>query len=305
MKKAKMRQRLISFDWAIKKILRNKANFDILEGFLSELIAPNKDIKIVKILESEGNKTSAFNKANHVDILAEIDPGDIVIIEIQVDCELDFLHRILFGAAKVITEYLATSQAYAKIKKVYSINIVYFELGHGSDYIYKGTTDFVGMHNQEILQLSNRQKESYQKELISDIYPEYYLIKVNNFDDLAENTLDEWIYFLKNEEIKPGFHAKGLLKAKAELDVLKLSAEERAEYDRYQDEQHYQASMRETRYIEGKYEGREEGRDEGREEGEKAKAVEIARSMLQADFAIHDIAKFTKLSITEIASLVK
>ncbi len=40
--------------------------------------------------------------------------------------------------------------------------------------------------------------------------------KVNNFDDIAKDTLDEWIYFLKNEEIKDNFVAKGLMKAKQE-----------------------------------------------------------------------------------------
>ena len=29
---------MISFDWAMKRLLRNKANFEVLEGFLSELL---------------------------------------------------------------------------------------------------------------------------------------------------------------------------------------------------------------------------------------------------------------------------
>ena len=49
-----MPRKLISFDWAIKRILRSKANFDILEGFLSELLF--EDIKILEILESESNQ---------------------------------------------------------------------------------------------------------------------------------------------------------------------------------------------------------------------------------------------------------
>ncbi len=47
-------KRLIRFDWAVKRLLRNKANFVILEGFLSELLSD--DIKINNILESEGNQ---------------------------------------------------------------------------------------------------------------------------------------------------------------------------------------------------------------------------------------------------------
>jgi len=55
-------RKLVSFDWAMKKILRQKANFNILEGFLSELF--KFDVEIVEILESEDNK---FNR---VDLLA-------------------------------------------------------------------------------------------------------------------------------------------------------------------------------------------------------------------------------------------
>jgi hypothetical protein len=60
-------KRLIRFDWAIKKLLRRKTNYGILEGFLSELL--NFDVKIVKILESESNKEDQDDKYNRVDIL--------------------------------------------------------------------------------------------------------------------------------------------------------------------------------------------------------------------------------------------
>ncbi|MBF0112793.1 MAG: hypothetical protein HQK74_08695, partial [Desulfamplus sp.] len=66
-----MKDRLVRFDWAMKKLLRNKANFEILEGFLSELI--KQDIKIEKILESESNRAAFDDKQNRVDLLAETD----------------------------------------------------------------------------------------------------------------------------------------------------------------------------------------------------------------------------------------
>jgi predicted transposase/invertase (TIGR01784 family) len=286
-------KRLISFDWAIKRILRSKANFEILEGFLSELIAPDKDIKIVKILESESNKEEEKDKFNRVDILVEIVAGDIVLIEVQFNTELDFLQRMLYGTSKVITEYLAEGEPYAKIKKVYSVNVLYFDLGQGEDYIYKGTTEFVGIHNQAPLELTTRQKNLYHRELIRDIYPEYYIIKVNNFDNLARNTLDEWIYFFKNEEIKSEFKAKGLIKAKEALDILKLSKEERAAYKRYQENRHYQASMVASSYGEGKAEGKQEEK------------LAIAKSMLADREPIEKIIKWTSLSREEIEALVR
>ena len=59
----------ISFDWALKRLLRDKANFDVLEGFLSTLL--ETEIKIHRLLESEGNKNRDDAKYNRVDLLAE------------------------------------------------------------------------------------------------------------------------------------------------------------------------------------------------------------------------------------------
>jgi hypothetical protein len=69
---------------------------------------------------------------------------------------------------------------------------------------------------------------------ISDIYPEYYLIELRNFNDIAKNSLDEWIYFLKNEKISDNFHAKGLKQAKQTLDVLKMDEKEQFQYEQHQ-----------------------------------------------------------------------
>ena len=143
---------------------------------------------------------------------------------------------------------------------------------------------------------------------IHEIFPEYYLIKVNRFDDIAKDTLDEWIYFLKNEEIKENFTAKGLKKANQELDILKLPEQERFAYEKYQDDRRYQASMVESSYTiglkKGEKRGKEEGRKEGKEEGKKEKALEIATHLLGAGcFDTKTIIDMTGLTEKEIEVL--
>jgi predicted transposase/invertase (TIGR01784 family) len=272
---------LVRFDWAIKKLLRSRANFVVVEGFLSELL--KRDIKILQVLESESNKNHEGDKHNRVDVVVQSDGAEIVLIEIQISSEYDFLQRMLYGTSKAVSDNLNEGQKYADVKKVYSINILYFDLGHGEDYIYHGTTSFVGIHKKDQLQLTKRQKELYQKEMVHEIYPEYYLLKVNQFNDVAKNTLDQWIYFLKNDEIKKNFHAKGLPEAQKMLDVMKLSKEERAKYEVYLRDLHYQASRAETiqkdlddSFRDGKNKGKEEGIAEGRVEG-RAKGLEEGR----------------------------
>lgn len=288
-----MARKLISFDWAIKKILRSKANFGILEGFLSELLFT--DISILEVLESESNQETEGNKSNRVDIKVKDAHGKIIIIEIQYSRELDYLQRILFASSKTIAEHLPKGEAYSEVSKVISINILYFGFGKGDDYIYHGTTHFIGLHNHSELQLSAEQKRLYTAETIADIYPEYYLIEIRNFNDIAKDTLDEWIYFLKNEQVEESFSAKGLKQAQEILDVLKMDEQERLAYELHQKQLHHEASLYESTYVLGKLEGKEEGIEQG--------VLMTAKKMKQAGIDTKVIAQVTALSVEQINAL--
>ena len=288
-----MARKLISFDWAIKKILRSKANFEILEGFLSELLFT--DIHILNVLESESDQEDKDNKYNRVDIKVTDSQQQIIIIEIQYSRELDYLQRILFSSAKTISEQMPKGEPYSDVTKVISINILYFDFGIGDDYIYHGTTRFIGLHDHRELELSEKQKTLYTANKIADIYPEYYLIEIRNFDDVAKDTLDEWIYFLKNETIEDNFTAKGLQKAQETLDILKMKPAERQIYEQHQAELHREASLYESTYVLGKIEGKEEGKEEER--------LIMAKKMKQAGMDAVLIAQMTGLSVEEIGGL--
>ncbi|MBF0110066.1 MAG: PD-(D/E)XK nuclease family transposase, partial [Magnetococcales bacterium] len=188
---------------------------------------------------------------------------EIVIVELQYEREWDYLQRLLFSTAKAITEHMTEGKPYASVIKVITISILYFDLGHGSDYVYVGNTSFRGLHTQEELALDEGQKALFQRPSVAAIFPEHYLIKVRNFDDVARDTLDEWVYFLKNSDIRDDFTARGLKKAKEKLDILQLPETERKAYERYQEELHDQASFVLSTYGAGQWEGRQEGRQEG------------------------------------------
>ncbi len=293
------RNKLIRFDWAIKNILRNKSNFGILEGFLSELLKEN--IKINKLLESEGNQETKTDKFNRVDLLVENSKDELIIIEIQNTTELDYLHRLVYGSSKVISENLNLGEPYSKIKKVISVSIVYFDLGHGKDYVYKGITTFEGIHKKDKLELSDEQKKLFGDIKIEQIFPEYYLLKVKKFDNKTRDTLDEWIYFLKNEEIKDNFKAKGLKEAKEKLDILKLPKKEQQKYQKYLENLSYQASMAQTLNFELEQE-REKMRKELEQEANK-KLFKTAKKLKDKGMPIVEVSEITGLSIEEIENL--
>jgi predicted transposase/invertase (TIGR01784 family) len=281
---------LIRFDWAIKRLLRNKADFSVLEGFLSELL--KDDIVIQSILESESNQKIETDKFNRVDMLVKNSKDELVIIEIQNENEYDYFHRMAYGTSKVITEYISVGEPYKNIKKVYSINIVYFDLGQGEDYIYHGKTDFIGLHTSDKLKLSSKQTELLSGKIDPfQIFPEYYVIKVNNFNDVAKDSLDQWIYYFKNNEIKDTFNAKGIHKAKILWRVDNLPDDERKKYLKHVEDLHYSASMVWTLKVDAE------------DKVKKDKAIEIATNLKVKGVAIEIIEQSTGLSKDEIEKL--
>ena len=157
---------------------------------------------------------------------------------------------------------------------------MYFDFGDGDDYIYKGTTNFIGLHNNSLLKLNEEQQKLYDTSKVEKIFPEFYLIKIKNFNNKAKDTLDEWINFLKNEEIPENPKAKGLLKAKETLDYLKMTDDERFGYNQYQTNLRDQASAYESTYVIGKIEGKIEGLEQGLELGKQSEKLEIAKNLL-------------------------
>ncbi len=284
-----MNKKLVRFDWAIKKLLRNKTNFGVLEGFLSELLFD--DIRIEKILESEGNQETEDDKFNRVDILTQNSKNELIIIEIQNTYEIDYFQRMAYGASKALTENFNLGQEYIEIKKIISINIVYFDLGQGQDYVYKGGTVFKGLHQHDTLMLSDKQQTAFLKDAVSDIFPEYYIIKVNKFNNIAKDSLDEWIYFLKNSEVKDGFKAKGLQQAGEVLDIMRLSEVDQYSYNRYMEYLSYKASEILTL------------KSEAEDKVRKDSKIEIAKKLIIKEFDNSTISELTDLNIEEINEL--
>ena len=122
-----------------------------------------------------------------MDVLAENENKELIIIEVQNTRELYYFQRVLYGVSKAITDYIHEGDQYSEIRKIYSINIVYFDLGQGVDYVYRGKTDFKGLHTGDTLQLRN----TFVRENAGDIFPEYFVLRVNEFNDHAVTPLDE------------------------------------------------------------------------------------------------------------------
>lgn len=291
----------IRFDWAMKRLLRNKANFGVLEGFLTTLL--KKKITIQKMLESESNQEDEDDKQNRVDVLAEDDKGQLYLIEVQNESEVAYFQRMLFGTSKLVTEYINRGQNYDNIRKIYSVNIVYFNLGGGTDIVYHGKTEFRGIHNNELLSLSPFQKQKFQVDAVSDLYPEYYILKVNDFNRWSKVPLEQWIYFLNTAEIPHDATAPGLGEARQKLLIDQMTSADREAYYRHLDNVVVLRDNISTARGEGKMEGRAEGIKEGRAEGRAEAISQMVSKMKQGGMSLSQIAQFTGLSEEQISQL--
>jgi hypothetical protein len=287
------------FDFALtrqKHMLSEKTKYEILEGFLSELLS--EDVSVKNILEIEGSERYKMCY-NGIDILAEDESGEILLIELQFVQEMAFGERIFHGINTTVADRLTQRAEYSEVSKTCSVNIVYFDLGQGDDYVYHGKTRFTGLHTNNELRLSDAQREAFGKETAGDLYPEYYILKINNFDDDVKDALDAWIYFFRHDELYKGFTAKGMGHAREVFLYDNLTPEEQKEYDYIwrirTDNLHYLASAQ----LEGREEGRiereklaaelekerKEREKERKEREERERELEKERAALLAEIA--------------------
>ena len=296
-----LEDKYIRFDWAIKRLLRQKANFGVLEGFLTVFL--KEKVTILEILESEGNQQTADDKFNRVDIKARNSKDEIIIIEIQNTRELYYLERILYGVAKAITEHISLGETYYHVKKIYSISILYFDIGIGSDYLYYGQNNFIGVHTGDKLQINVKEKNAIVTRMPAEIFPEYVLIRVNEFNQVAVTPLEEWMRYLKSGIIRPDTTAPGLEEAREKLKYYSMTPQERRAYDEHLSAVMIQNDVIDSAKLEGRLEGIAEGRAEGKEEGKEEERLSAARKMKNKGFDNATIADITGLSLEEIANL--
>ncbi len=305
----------IRFDWAMKHMLRDKANFGILEGLISVLLG--EDVKIVELLESESNQKSEDDKFNRVDIKAKNSKGHLIIVEVQLTRQLYYLQRILYGTCKAITEHINIGEKYDQVKKVYSISILYCDYGRGDDYVYHGETRFKGIHTGNDLLVSTKEEGVIVPHFPREVFPEYYLVRVNVYDKIPETPLDEWIDYLKTGKVKEDTRTPGLQEVKEKLRYLSMSAKERRAYDEHLDNIMVQNDVLDTARDEGLAEGLQQGLEQGLRQGleqglrqglEQGRAEGVAsvvKNLIRTGMDIDVVSAATGLSAQEIDIISK
>jgi len=283
-------RKVVSFDWAIKYALRDKINYQILEGFLSTLL--DQPIEVEEILESETNATTEDDKQVVVDVLCKTVNKELILIEVQFATQLDFFQRIIFSTSKILSERLKKGEGFHKVVKIYAVSLVYFNLGVGKDYVYWGRTQFRGMNNNEVLSTSRNQMAKYNRKEPGDIFPEFILLRLNAFNGDIKSQLDEWLYYFKNMELPEHYTSKSLTLIAEKLKINDMKVEELKAYKEYHDKVAISKSALMTSFEEGVIEGHQEGRLMEKEE--------VILNAYARQMAIADIAALVKYEEAEV-----
>ena len=314
---------LVSFDYAIKYLLRDKGDYSIVEGFISALLKTKgyKDVKIVALLESESNQEDRKSKRSLADLIVEDEDHNKYIIEIERNVKDSFIHKSLFNTSRLIIDNLAQGEDYTKILKVFHISLLYFPIGNGS--IYHGKTIIHEIETNEKLSVHIKNQETREIFDATNILPEYFYISAPQFNDRLEKEIDDWLHVIKYDEVPDNYHSPYMAQIADKLSILKMSSQEREKYSYYQKILHNdrdELKAAEARGIEkgieqgiekGRKEGREEGIEKGIEQGiekgiEKGatkKLEEIAINMLKQNLDNSLISSVTGLSTDEVLKL--
>ena len=293
-----MPRNIISFDWALKYTLRDKANFDVLEGLFSTIL--DRPVKIDDLLESESNQQTPDERLIRLDLKARLGDGELALIEFQYKPEHHFFRRLLFYTSKTLVEHVKSGSHYEGLPKVYTISVCDFRLGRGDDYVYHGRQKFVGLHSQQELRLNSSEAKRMSLRVIEDIFPEYILISLGNFPDKVQTQLDEWLYTLKTGLVEEGFSAPGLNQAAERLDLLKLNSEDRKRYEDFAFNQ--RIAINQTRAEVD--DARNEGIAKGEAIGRKKLYRELILQAHQQGRSAAEISQFLGIEIALVQSVI-
>ena len=286
---------LISFDYAIKYLLKSKGDYDIIEGFISALLKAEGygPVKITALLDAESTREERALKHSIADLVVEDAAGHKYIVEVERAATASFIHKACFNSCRLIVDSISSGQDYTTIKKVFHISLLYFTTAELAKTLYHGKTIFkeIDTHESINLHLASLGGQIYDL----NILPEYFLISVPAFDNIIKQEIDEWLYVMKNSDTKEDFKSPYMKKVQERLSILKMNAKDKDAYYTYMKEVLTQRDVISAAKAEGEIAG------EIRGEIKRAKAIAI--KMLQKGKPLEEIVEFTGLSKAEIEQL--
>ncbi len=283
---------LISFDYAIKYLLKDKKGYEIIEGFISALLKSldesYKDVKIIALLETESNEDN-MQKRSLADLLVEDEDHRKYIIEIERNIQKEF--KECFNPSRLIVDQVKCGTDYNDIIKVFHISILYFPIGN--EPIHHGKTTINGLESKEKLTVHIRDPLTNIVTDVTNILPEYLFISVPLFNDRLKTEMDEWLYVMKHDNVPENFKSPYMEKVKERLTFLKMTRDERNEYIVYR------------KKIISDQDSIKTAKEVGREEGREEERLKNAKDFIRMGLPLDQVVKGAKLSVEIVQKLAE
>jgi len=271
-------------DFAFKKIFGNSAKKEILISFLNatlELPAPIKNVEIISPYQPPIIKDF---KDTSLDVKATDSNNREFIVEMQVEGNELFGKRALYYLAKSYVGQIKRAEDYKKLKSVYFIGILNFNMFDGESVLTRHI-----LINQE----ENRQDlKDFELNFIE-------LKKFNKNEKDLKTVIDKWIFFIKNAEnleVIPGNIVETeIVEAFDSANEMNWTKKELDAYDYWSGK----LGDKKAQIITAENKGRREGREEGREE----QKLEIAKNMKKIGISIDKIIDATGLNEKKIKDI--
>ena len=296
---------LISFDYAIKYLLKDKGDYGIVEGFISALLKTKGygNVKIVSLLETESNKDDPKDKRSIADLIVEDENHNKYIIEIERNVKDSFIHKACFNTSRLIVDNLAERADYTQIIKVFHISLLYFPINKGQGTIYHGKTIIHEIETNERLSVHLKNVDTNESFDATDILPEYFFISIPGFNDRLINEIDDWLYVMKHDNVPDTFHSPYMSQVAEKLSILKMSKDERADYTYYMKKLYNDRDELQAAESRGLEKGLEQGIEQGLERGLEKGRREVALKMLSKKFDDETIMECSGLAAAELSEL--
>ncbi|TAF43839.1 MAG: Rpn family recombination-promoting nuclease/putative transposase [Sphingobacteriales bacterium] len=272
----------ITNDIAFRKIFGNNSKKKSLISFLNAVIdlPQNEQIIDVEITNPYQLGKLSGGKSTIVDVKAKDEKGNTFIVEMQV-AELDYFNkRILYYTSQSYVLQINKGVEYNKLKPVYFIGILEFEIAKNKNYFSR----------HKVLDVETKEQ------IIQDI--EFNFIEIPKFNktiDQLETSIDQWTYFIKNAEnltlIPESVKDEGLKEAYTEADKQNWTKQELEDYER--------ASIKERDEIGRLDFAVKKAEKKGKVEGK----MEVAKSLKQNGVSLEIIITATGLTKNEIENL--
>lgn len=201
-------------DFIFKKLFGEPESKENLRAFLNAILYNNigniKDIEIIK--DKELTTDEITNKTGIIDVLAKIDDGTHINIEVQLTDQKNMDRRTLFYWSRIYNRGIIKGEDYSNLNKVITINILDFNF-----------IDLDKFHTEFTLRESE-----YTDYKLTDVLEIHFIempkFKNLNNKDLENDKLQRWLMFLRNDI------SESELEELIDMDNDIKKAEERLEY---------------------------------------------------------------------------